>query len=58
MPTAQIDTEVLKKSNLGCPQEDMRTMAFLEVTSYLEDNDDEQIIINDLMNQKLEILII
>ena len=32
------------------PQEDTRIKAFLEVTSYLEDNDDEQITINNLMN--------
>ena len=55
MPTAQFDTEASKRSKLGRLQEDKRIEAFLEVASYFDDNDDEQITINDLidlMNQK------
>lgn len=49
----QFDSKRLK---LGRPQDDKRAEAFFEIASYLEDNDDEQITINDLidlMNQKL-----
>ena len=56
MPMAQFATEDFKRPKLGRPQDDKRAEAFLEVASYLEDNDDEQITINDLidlMNQKL-----
>jgi len=57
--TAQSDTEAsnCKRSKLGRAQEDKRVETFLEVASYIENNDDEQITINDLidlMNQKLE----
>ena len=48
--------KTFKRSKLGCPQDDKRAEVFLEVASYLEDNDDELITINDLidlMNQKL-----
>jgi len=54
IPTAQIDTEASERSKLGCLQEDKRVGAFLEVASYLEDNDDEQITINDLIDLKQE----
>ena len=53
---AQFATEDFKRPKLGRPQDDKRAEAFLEVASYLEDNDDEKITINDLidlMNQKL-----
>ena len=53
---AQFATEDLKRPKLGRPQDDKRAEAFLEVASYLEDNDDGQITINDLtdlMNQNL-----
>ena len=56
MTMAQFATEYFKRPKLGRPQDDKRAEAFLEVASYLEDNDDEQITINDpidLMNQKL-----
>ena len=56
IPMAQFATEDFKRPKLGCPQDDKRPEAFLEVASYLEDNDNEQITINDLndlMNQKL-----
>ena len=56
MPMAQFATEDFKRPKLGRLQDDKRAEAFLEVASYLEDNDDEQITINDLidlMNQKL-----
>ena len=56
MPMTQFATEDFKKQKLGCTQDDKRAEAFLEIVSYLEDNDDEQITINDLidlMNQKL-----
>ena len=49
-------TEDFERPKLGCPQDNSRVEAFLEVASYLEDNDDEQITINnliDLMNWKL-----
>ena len=45
-----------KRPRLGRPHEDHRAKAFLEVASFLEENDDEQITINDLidlMEQKL-----
>ena len=57
MPIAQFAAEDFMKPKLGRPQDDERAKAFLEVASYLEDNDDEQITINDLidlMNQKLD----
>ena len=47
---AQLNTEDPK---LGCPQDDKRAEAFLEVTRYLGENDDEQITINDLIDLKL-----
>ncbi len=56
MPMAQFIIEDSKRPKLGRPQDDKRAEAFLEVATYLEENDDEQIIINDLidlMNQKL-----
>ena len=39
---AQLVKEDFKRPKLGCPQDDKRAEAFLEVASYLEDNDDEQ----------------
>ena len=57
---AQFATEGFKRPKLGCPQDDKRAEVFLEVASYLEDNDDELITINnliDLMNQNWQILI-
>ena len=36
---------------MGRSQADERTDAFLEVASFLEENDDEQITINDLINR-------
>ena len=56
MPIAQFAAEDIKKPKLGRPQDDKRIKAFLKVASYLEDNDDEQITINDLvdlMDEKL-----
>ena len=53
MPMAQLTTEDSKRQKLGCPQDDKRAEVFLEVASHLEENDDEQIAIIDLMNQKL-----
>ncbi len=53
---AQFIIEDSKRPKLGRPQDDKRAEAFLEVATYLEENDAEQIIINDLidlMNQKL-----
>ena len=52
---AQFATEDFKRSKLGDPQDDKRAEAFLEIASYLED-DDELITINnliDLISQKL-----
>ena len=50
-------SEKSKRSNVGQPQNDQRTAAaFLEVTRYFEQNDDEQVTINhliDVMKQKL-----
>ena len=50
MLIAQFAAEDFKKPKLGHPQDDKRAKAFLEVASYLEDNDDEQITINDLVD--------
>jgi len=36
---------------VGCPKDKDRTEAFLEVISYLEENDDEQITVTDLVNR-------
>ena len=47
MQMAQLNTEDPK---LGCPQDDKRAEAFLEITRYLEENDDEQITIKDHLN--------
>ena len=53
---AQFATEDFKRPKLGRPQYNKRAEAFLEVATYLEDNDDKLITINDrtdLINQKL-----
>jgi len=36
---------------VGRPKDKDRTETFLEVTSYLEENDDEQITVTDLVNR-------
>ena len=43
-------TEDFERPKLGCPQDDRRVEAFLEVASYLEYNGDEQIAINNLID--------
>ena len=57
MPTAQVtNIKYAKRSKVGRPNSDERTVAFMYVVRYLEENDDEQITINDLidiMKQKL-----
>ena len=40
-----------KRANLGRPIDKERTDAFLEVASFLEENDDEQITIHDLIGR-------
>ena len=53
---AQFATEDFKRPKLGCPKYNKRAEAFLEVATYLEDNNDKLITINDLIdliNQKL-----
>ena len=45
---------ISKKAKLGRPQHKERTDAFLEVASFLEENDDEQITINDLISRMEE----
>ena len=47
----QASETCLKRAKMGRPQADERTDAFLEVASFLEENDDEQITINDLINR-------
>ena len=52
IPTVhQISKACLKRAKMGHPQADERTDVFLEVASFLEENDDEQITINDLINR-------
>ena len=49
-------TQESKRIKVGRPEDDNRTVAFLEVAKYIQDNDDEQITISDLvdiMQQKL-----
>ena len=56
MPAAKQDSTSQKRAKLGRPRDNQRTLAFLEVAAYLEENDDEQITINDLiglMEEKL-----
>ena len=51
MPTAQLaNIEDAKRSKIGRPKSDERTVAFMDVVRYLEENDDEQITINDLID--------
>ena len=61
MPMAQLTiTDDIRRPKLGWPLDNERTVAFLEVARYLEENDDEQITINDLtdlMKQKLAAII-
>ena len=40
MPMAQLVKKDFKRPKLGHPQDDKRAEAFLEVASYLEDNDE------------------
>ena len=47
----QSETHPAKKLKLGRPQPQERTDAFLEVISYLERNDDEQITVSDLIRR-------
>ena len=47
---AQFATKTLRGQSFGRPQDDKRAETFLEVASYLEDNDDELITISDLID--------
>ena len=47
----QSETHPAKRLKLGRPQPQERTDAFLEVISYLEENDDEQITVSDLIRR-------
>lgn len=52
----QTDTQQSKRIKVGRPEDDERTVTFLELAKYIEENDDEQITVNDLvdlMQQKL-----
>ena len=53
----QTETSCVKKLKLGRPELQERTDAFLEVVSYLEENDDEQITISDLIRRMVDNLI-
>ena len=53
----QTETSCAKKLKLGRPELQERTDAFLEVVSYLEENDDEQITISDLIRRMEDDLI-
>ena len=53
----QTETSCVKKLKLGRPELQERTDAFLEVVSYLEENDDEQITISDLIRRVVDDLI-
>ena len=52
----QTETSCVKKLKLGRPEQE-RTDAFLEVVSYIEENDDEQITISDLIRRMVDDLI-
>ena len=53
----QTETSCSKKLKLGHPELQERTDAFLEVVSYLEQNEDEQITISDLIKRMEDDLI-
>ena len=53
----QTETSCTKKLKLGRPELQERTDAFLEVVSYLEENDDKQITISDLIRRMKDDLI-
>ena len=53
----QTETSCARKLKLGRPELQERTDAFLEVVSYLEENDDEQITISDLIRRMEDDLI-
>ena len=53
----QTETSCAKKLKLGRPELQERSDAFLEVISYLEENDDEQITISDLIRRMEDDLI-
>ena len=53
----QTETSCAKKLKLGRPELQERNDAFLEVVSYLEENDDEQITISDLIRRMVDDLI-
>ena len=40
----------MKRAKLGCPKDKERTNAFMEVASFLEENDNEQITIHDVIS--------
>ena len=51
IPTCAVHESSSKRAKLGRPQDRERTQAFLEVASFLEENDDEQITIQDLIGR-------
>ena len=52
MPSSyQADKNTVKRAKMGRPFEKEQTDAFLEVASFLQEIDDEQITINDLVNK-------
>ena len=51
VPACAIHESSSKRAKLGRPRDRERTQAFLEVASFLEENDDEQITIQDLIGR-------
>ena len=51
-----VETVTKKTKTVGRPEDTERNKAFLKVTAYLEENDDEQITIGDLINKMREYL--
>ena len=51
IPACAVHENSSKRAKLGRPQDRERTQAFLEVASFLEENDDEQITIQDLIGR-------
>ena len=47
---------VIKKRKIGRPQNEEKNQAFVKVTKFLEENDDEQITVGDLVEKMKEYL--
>lgn len=54
--TEEATCSIAKKVKLGRPSDKIRTDAFLKVTHYLKENDNEQITVNDLSDKMAEYL--